>query len=52
MPTGFIAKHEVKERTEKPRRRWVENIKAYLKEVGQKGVHWIYLVLETRGWLL
>ena len=51
MPTGFLAKHEGKERTEKPRRRWVKNIKAYLKEVGQKGVDWIYVALETCGWL-
>jgi hypothetical protein len=39
----------------RPRRRWVDNIKMYLREIGWDGMVWIglkWLIIETGGRLL
>jgi hypothetical protein len=36
----------------RPRRRWVENIKMDLREIGWDGMNWIWLRIGTSGGLL
>jgi hypothetical protein len=33
-----------------PGRRWVNNIKIYLREIGWDGMDWIYLALDRDQW--
>jgi hypothetical protein len=42
----LVGKPERKRPPGRPRRRWQENIKMYLMEIGFKGVDWIRLVLD------
>jgi hypothetical protein len=35
---------------ERPRRRWVDNIKMDLREIGWNGIYWIDLVLYRDQW--
>jgi hypothetical protein len=39
----LVGKPEVKRPLGRPRRRWVENIKIDLREIGWNGMDWIYL---------
>jgi hypothetical protein len=39
----FIGRHEEKRPLERPRRRWEDNIKMDIKEIGWEGVNWIHL---------
>jgi hypothetical protein len=34
----------------RPRRRWVDNIKIYLREIGLDGVDWIYMAQDRDQW--
>jgi hypothetical protein len=34
----------------RPRRRWEDNIKMYLQEVGWGGMYWIYMVQDRDRW--
>jgi hypothetical protein len=34
----------------RPRRRWVDNIKMYLGEIGWDGMEWIYLAQDRYKW--
>jgi len=46
---GFGGKPEGRGPLERPRRRWEDNIKVDLKDVGFGGMDWIYLT-EDRDW--
>jgi hypothetical protein len=35
---------------ERPRRRWVDNIKMYLREIGWDGVDWIDMAQDRDQW--
>jgi hypothetical protein len=43
MHTGYGVKARRKETTRRPRRRWVDNIKMDLREIGWNGMDWIDL---------
>jgi hypothetical protein len=50
---GFVGKPEGKRPLGRPRRRWEDNIKADLQEVGCGGMDWIELAQDRdRGWAL
>jgi hypothetical protein len=44
-------KPEAKRPSGRPRRRWENNIKMYLKETGLEGVDWIHLTEDRDQWL-
>jgi hypothetical protein len=43
----LVGEPEGKRQLERPRRRWVKNIKMYLREIGWRGVDWIYLAQDV-----
>ena len=45
-----MGKPEGKRPLGKPRRRWEDNIKMDLQEVGLVGMHWIYLAQDRGRW--
>jgi hypothetical protein len=45
-----VGKPEGKRRLGKPRRRWVDNIKVDLREIGWEGVDWIELAWDRDQW--
>jgi hypothetical protein len=48
--TILVGKAEGKRPLGRPRRRWVDNIKMDLGEIGWDGVEWIELVQEREQW--
>jgi hypothetical protein len=46
----LVAKPEGKRPPERPRRRWEDNIKLELREVGLDGANWIRLAQDTVQW--
>jgi hypothetical protein len=48
--TGLVGKPEEKTPVGRPRRRWDNNIKSYLKEMGSLGAKWICLAQDTDKW--
>jgi hypothetical protein len=44
----MVKKHEANRPLRSSKRRWEDNIKIYLKEMGDKGVDWIH-VAQNRG---
>jgi hypothetical protein len=46
----LVLKLEGKRQLGKPRHRWENNIRRYLKEIRWKGVEWIYLVQYSDKW--
>jgi len=47
---GFGGKPEGKRLLGRPRRRWEDNIKMDLKEVGWRGMDWIVLAQDRHKW--
>ena len=47
----LVGKHEGKVPLRRPRRRWEDNIKMHIEEVGWEGVDWINLVQGKVRWL-
>jgi len=43
-------KHDIKRRLGRPRRRWEDNIKVDLQEVGCGGMYWIELAQDWDKW--
>jgi hypothetical protein len=48
--TLFVGKPEEKRPLGRPRRRWVDNIKIYLLEIGWGGLDWVVLVQDRDTW--
>jgi hypothetical protein len=46
----FVGKPEGKRPLGRPRRRWVDNTKIYLREIGWDGMDWIDLVQDRDQW--
>jgi hypothetical protein len=46
-----VGKKEGKRRLGRPRRRWVDNIKMDLTEIGWDGVDWIELAQDRDQWM-
>jgi hypothetical protein len=46
---GLVGKHEGKRPLGAPRRRWVDNIKVNLQEMGCGGMDWIELAKDIEG---
>jgi hypothetical protein len=46
----LVGKPEDKRPLGRPRRRWVDNIKMDLREIGWDGVDWIYLAQDRDQW--
>jgi hypothetical protein len=46
----LAGKPEGKRPLRRPRRRWVDNIKIDLREIGWDGVDWIYLAQDRDHW--
>jgi hypothetical protein len=46
----LVGKPEGKRPVGRPRRRWVDNIKIYLREIGWNGVDWIDLAQDRDKW--
>jgi hypothetical protein len=46
----LVGKPEEKTPLGRPRRRWVDNIKIDLREIGQSGMDWIYLAQDRDQW--
>jgi hypothetical protein len=46
----FVGKPERKRALGRPRRRWVDNIKIHLREIGWDGVDWIDLAQDRDHW--
>jgi hypothetical protein len=46
----LVGKPEGKRLLGRPRRRWEDNIKKDLREIGWDGVHWIDLALDREQW--
>jgi hypothetical protein len=46
-----VRKSEGKKPLGRPRRRWEDNIKVDLQEVGWRGMDWIGLAQDRDGWL-
>jgi len=47
---GLVGKHEGKKPLGRPRRRWEDNIKMNLQEVGCGGMHWNELAQDKNRW--
>jgi hypothetical protein len=47
----LVVKHEGKRPLGRPSRRWEDNIKMNLQEVGCRGIHWIDLTQDRDRWL-
>jgi hypothetical protein len=45
-----VGKSEGKRPIGRPRRRWVENIKIYLREIGWDGMDWINQAQDKNQW--
>jgi hypothetical protein len=45
-----MRKPEGKRSLERPRRRWVDNIKMDLRAIERDGVHWIYMAQDRDQW--
>jgi hypothetical protein len=48
---SFVEKHERKRPLRRPRCRWEDKIRAYLKTVGWESVEWMYLAQYRVQWL-
>jgi hypothetical protein len=48
--TVLVGKPEVKRPLDRPRRRWQDNIKLYLREIGIYGANWIWLAQDMVQW--
>jgi hypothetical protein len=46
----LVGKPEGKRSLERPRCRWVDNIKIYLREIGWDGMHWFDLAQDRDQW--
>jgi hypothetical protein len=46
----LVRKPEGKRPLRRPRRRWVDNIKMYLREIGWGGMYWIDLAQDRDQW--
>jgi hypothetical protein len=46
----LVGKPEGKRPLERPRRRWEDNIKMYLRKIGIDGVNWIRLAQDRVQW--
>jgi hypothetical protein len=46
----LVGKHEEKKPLGRPRRRWEDNIKMYLQDVGCRGLDWIELAWNRDRW--
>jgi hypothetical protein len=46
----FVGKPEGKRLLGRPRRRWVDNIKKHLREIGWDGVDWIDMAQDMDQW--
>jgi hypothetical protein len=46
----LVRKPEEKRPRGRPRRRWVDNIKMDLREIGWDGVHWIEMAQDRDQW--
>jgi hypothetical protein len=46
----FVGKSEGKRPLGRPRRRWYDNIRTDLREIGWEGVDWIHLVQDRDQW--
>jgi hypothetical protein len=46
----LVGKQEGKRSLGRPRRRWVDNIKIVLREIGRGGVDWIALAQDRDQW--
>jgi hypothetical protein len=46
----LVGKPEGKRPVGRPRRRWMDNIKTYLREIGWDGVDWIDLAQDRVQW--
>jgi hypothetical protein len=46
----LVGKPEGKRPLGRPRRRWVDNIKTDLREIGSDGVHWIDMAQDRYQW--
>jgi hypothetical protein len=46
----LVGKPEGRRPLGRPRRRWVDNIKMYLREIGWDGVDWVDLVQDRDHW--
>jgi hypothetical protein len=46
----LVGKPEGKRPLGRPRRRWVDNIKIYLREIGWDGMNWIDLAQDRDQW--
>jgi transposase len=46
----LVGRHEWKRPLGKPRRRWKDNIKMYLREIGIDGANWIQLAWDRVQW--
>jgi hypothetical protein len=46
----LVGKPEGKKPLERTRRRWVDNIKMYLREIGWGGIDWIELARDMDQW--
>jgi hypothetical protein len=47
----FVGKPEGKRPLGRPRRRWVDNIKMYLREIGWDGMDWIDPAQDRDQWM-
>jgi hypothetical protein len=47
---ALVGKPERRRPLKRPRRRWEDNIKMYLREVGWRGMDWINLTQERDRW--
>jgi hypothetical protein len=46
----LVGKLEGKRLLGRPRRRWADNIKIYLREIGLSGMNWIDLIWDRDQW--
>jgi hypothetical protein len=46
----LVGKPEVKKPLERPRRRWKDNIRMDIKEIGWEGFVWVYLAQDRDQW--
>jgi hypothetical protein len=46
----LLGKPEGRRLLRRPRRRWENNIRMYLREIGWEGVDWMHLALDRSQW--